>query len=193
MSSRSRQVLNLPEAEHPKQYENSNKRMEMETRFRLGAVQDFERTIGSRSCSNRCWIIQTPSFVGRPDVVTKGEQLLVLISSDHQLFKNKGGNVPFTTNFLESIAIDPKRPETFKKWIYFGLTMIVASNPSQHNLKDGNMTLDEVRNLCTQHGGGIHLKMKNNFSHLFLSSMILLNTARLVSFTLRHRFKEWHI
>ena len=120
----------------------------------------------------------------------KGEQILVLMSSDHQLFKKNGGHVAFTTSFLESIAIDPKRPETFKKGIYFGVTMIVASNPSQRNLKDGNMTLDEVRNLCTQHGGGIHLKMKNNFSHLFLSSMIFLNTARLVSFTLRHRFKE---
>ena len=113
----------------------------------------------------------------------KGEELLVLISSDHQLFKNKGGNVPFTTNFLESIAIDPKRPETFKKGIYFGVTMIVASNPSQRNLKDSNMTLDEVRNLCTkQYGGEIHLKMKNNFSHLFIKFHDILEYSKTLFF-----------
>ena len=99
----------------------------------------------------------------------KGEQILVLMSSDHQLFKKNGGHVAFTTSFLESIAIDPKRPETFKKRIYFGVTMVVASNASQRNFKDGgNMTVDEVRNLCIkQYGGGIQLKMKHNFSHLF--------------------------
>ena len=47
-------------------------------------------------------------------LLEKGEEVFVLMSSDHQLFKKKGGHAAFMTSFLQSVAIDPKRPETFK-------------------------------------------------------------------------------
>ena len=54
------------------------------------------------------------SFLEDLMLLEQGEEVLVLMSSDHQLFKKKGGHAAFMTSFLQSVAIDPKRPETFK-------------------------------------------------------------------------------
>ena len=52
-------------------------------------------------------------------LLNKGEKVLLLISSNHELLKKKNGNVGFMRNILEAVKIDGMRLQPFWKLIYF--------------------------------------------------------------------------
>ena len=63
-------------------------------------------------------------------LLNKGEKVL-LISSNHEILKRKGGNLRFTRNILQSVEIDAMRPQPFQKQlIYFACNLEVSGNPT---------------------------------------------------------------
>ena len=122
------------------------------------------------------------------------ENVLLLISSSHEIFKKKDGNARFLKNMLlESVKMVPMRPQTFRRLIYFACNLVVSSNASQWNLLDFNCTIGEIKQLCTkQYGGVVQFKM-NNYSHLFKFSDIIEQSQTLLFYSnsLIQRFNIW--
>ena len=54
-----------------------------------------------------------------------GENVLLLISSNHKIFKKKSGNAMFLKNTLESVELDPMRPQMFRRLIYFACNLVL--------------------------------------------------------------------
>ena len=113
-----------------------------------------------------------------------GENMLLLIASNHEMFKKNSGNTRFLKNVLESVELDAMRPQTLRRLIYFACNLVVSSNTSQRNLLDGNCTIDEIKKLCTKkYGGGVQFKMINNHSHLFKFSDIIEQSQTLLFYS----------
>ena len=53
-------------------------------------------------------------------LLQKGDNVLLLVSSDHHLVRKQGGHKGFTTKMIGSLSIEPMRPECFKSQMYFG-------------------------------------------------------------------------
>ena len=114
-------------------------------------------------------------------LLNKGENVLLLISSNHELFKKKNGNVGFMRNILESVKIDAMRPQPFRKLIYFACNLEVSANPTRQNLQDRNFTVEEVKRLCIVTGsGGVNFMMTNNYCHLFKFADIIEQSQTLL-------------
>ena len=63
-------------------------------------------------------------------LLQKGERVLLLISSNHELVKKKNGNVGFMRNILEAVELDRFKPQPFRKLIYFACNLEVSANPT---------------------------------------------------------------
>ena len=103
-------------------------------------------------------------------LLNKGDKVLLLISSNHEILKKKGGNVKFMRNILQSVKIDAMRPQPFRKLIYFTCNLEVSGNPTRQNLQGRNYMVEEVKQLCTATGGGggVNFTMTNNCCHFHL-------------------------
>ena len=113
-----------------------------------------------------------------------GENMLLLIASNHEMFKKNSGNTRFLKNVLESVELDAMRPQTLRRLIYFACNLVVSSNTSQRNLLDGNCTIDEIKKLCTKkYEGGVQFKTINNHSHLFKFSDIIEQSQTLLFYS----------
>ena len=114
-----------------------------------------------------------------------GENILLLIAGNHEIFKKNGGNQTFLLkNILESVEFDGMPPQSFRNLIYFACNLVVSANASQCNLQDGNFTIDEIKKICTRHGGGgVIFKMSNNYSHLFKFCDIIEQSQTLLFYT----------
>ena len=124
-------------------------------------------------------------------LLTKGKKVLLLISTNHEMLKKKGGNATFLRNILQSVQIDGMQPQSFQKMIYFACNLEVSTNATQQNLQDRNFTVEEVKRLCTATGGGgVNVVMSNNYCHLFKFSDIFWNNHRHSYSTRVHQFNE---
>ena len=117
-------------------------------------------------------------------LLQKGERVLLMISSTHEMLKKNGGNLRFLRNILESVEIDGMRPQSFKRLIYFGCSLEVSANPTRQDLLDGNFTAQEVARLCTPvGGGGVNFMMSNNYCHLFKFSDIMEQSQTMIFYS----------
>ena len=48
-------------------------------------------------------------------LLKKGDKVLLLISSNHEMLKKKGGSITFFRNILQSVEIDAMRPQSFER------------------------------------------------------------------------------
>ena len=117
-------------------------------------------------------------------LLQKGERVLCMISSNHQILKKTGGNAKFLWNILESVEIDGMRPQSFRKLIYFACNLEVSANQTCQDLQDGNLTAQGVTRLCTViGGGGVNFTMSNNYCHLFKFSDIIQQSQTLIFYS----------
>ena len=72
-------------------------------------------------------------------LLQKGDNILLLLSSNHHLVCS-GGHKGFTTKMIDSLSIEPMRPECFKTRMYFAMHIMTTSKMV--------LTLPTKSNIC---------------------------------------------